>query len=277
MSSAELEGYVLDGMARAIWVHAYMIWATEVEAPPVIHGTWAEAAPDHPGSRTASMKAAKDLARLIGQANALGPHPMYHLLMRAGMAPSGDATPADAAFAFGEDLALVCIGTRERSPMYGAVKLPGFEVTLDDDGRSLSWDGGMSWEAAHPNPARRPGRPPPPPRAPVQLTVPVFARAVMDVVPSIREGRDPHGRSTGRFGSKVYVISIWNALQSDPRFAHMSRQEFNRLLVEANRTGALALARADARGEMNLEEINDSEIEDRGATFHAVRDPARAW
>jgi hypothetical protein len=43
--------------------------------------------------------------------------------------------------------------------------------------------------------------------------------------------------------------------------------------VRANRDGWLILVRADLVGAMDAKLVADSEIEDRGATFHFVLDP----
>lgn len=146
----ELEGYILDGMARAIWVHAYMIWATEVEPPPTMgSGTWEEQASNTPATRKASMQAAKALAGLIKEVNGLG---LAELFARV-----SSQIDTNVAYAFGEEIALLCIGTRDpedsrfilppssRRGKWNPV-IPSFHVMLDDDGHALSWDGGLSWE-----------------------------------------------------------------------------------------------------------------------------------
>lgn len=161
----EFEDVILAGMARALWSHAFMIWSTEVEPAPMMGGeTWADVTPDSPEIREASMKAARALAEVLTTRNHLGARPMAELFItsvqaRRGRPPGrpshatpgtrGGATEADVAYAFGEDLAHVAMGTRE--PGDAAVALPAnivvphFAVELNDHGDEITWDGGMSW------------------------------------------------------------------------------------------------------------------------------------
>ncbi len=46
--------------------------------------------------------------------------------------------------------------------------------------------------------------------------------------------------------------------------------DFKKKLLEANRRGLLTLMRADLVGAMDPAEVAQSEINDRGATFHFV-------
>lgn len=158
---AELEGYILDGMARALWVHAYMIWATEVEPPPAMgSSSWSEMAPDNAGTRKASAQAAQALADLIAD-QFDGNYPLAEAFLRAaksaGRTPSG-GTEADRAYVFGENLAVVCLGAMDPAdsvpPLGDDFVAPSFKVELDDEGRELSWEGGSDHEPT-PNPARR--------------------------------------------------------------------------------------------------------------------------
>jgi hypothetical protein len=157
---AELEGYILDGMARALWVHAYMIWATEVEPPPTMGSSWEEMAPDTAATRKASAHAALALAEMLAPQFG-GNHPLAGAFLRgadfAGHRPRG-GTEADRAYVFGENLVLVCLGARDAAdsvpPLGGDFVAPSFRVELNDDGRELSWEGGLDQDPV-PNPARR--------------------------------------------------------------------------------------------------------------------------
>lgn len=102
--------------------------------------------------------------------------------------------------------------------------------------------------------------PPPPPPAPPQN--------LLDVV---RETISRIG-TEGRFGEKVYVSAIWRRIERDRRAGDLSLDHFKSWLVRANRDGWLVLARADLIGAMDAKQINESEINDRGATFHFVLD-----
>jgi hypothetical protein len=87
---------------------------------------------------------------------------------------------------------------------------------------------------------------------------------VRDTIP--RVGAD------GRFGEKIYVSAIWRTIERDRKVEHLSLDGFKRWLVGANRNGWLVLARADLIGAMDARQVNESEINDRGVTFHFVLD-----
>jgi hypothetical protein len=148
----EIEGYILDGMARALWVHAYMVWATEVDPPPVLHeATWEELAPDTSGTRSGSMKAAKELAKLIARANSLyGPWPLDGVFDTVEDRMERGGTQADRALAFGAEVARLATGTTDRQDSVlqhrPDIAIPTFKIMLDDDGHHLSWDGGWPSE-----------------------------------------------------------------------------------------------------------------------------------
>jgi hypothetical protein len=97
---------------------------------------------------------------------------------------------------------------------------------------------------------------------------PLPAAELLDVV------RDaiPRVGSEGRFGEKVYVSAIWRSIERDRKAGELSLDHFKSWLVGANRNGWLVLARADLIGAMDAKQVNDSEIHDRGATFHFVLD-----
>lgn len=161
----EFDREVMRGMARHLWVHAYMLWATQVEPPPQPGQSWEEMAPDNASTRAASRQAAQELREMIESSNHLsGQHILGRLFIsavdqRRGRPPGrpSDAQPgkrkgateADLAFAFGEDLAGICMGTLEPEdsvlPLPARFVLPTFSVQLDDDGHQISWDGGFSY------------------------------------------------------------------------------------------------------------------------------------
>jgi hypothetical protein len=348
----EIENYILDGMARALWVHAYMIWATEVEPPPVLHGdTWAEVAPNNRGTQRASMRAAEALAELYAKANGLDSYPLAHLFAQVDEGGPDDpahATQADRARAFGSELALLAVGSRDRGDSVlwrSKAPIPGFEVVLNDDGDAISWDGGFSWERERgplpvdnppgevfwsvlangvrvweigddaqaalkiarqrygpsatlrletgpegepvrtgdcPAPRRQSRRvqrapePIAPPEHRAQMSLTEFARAVHEAMPAIHQEVGPSGRDRGRFGpDKVFIAAIWRQLSGgDPRFREMTIGQFKRQLVDANRDRLLDLARADMVGAMEPTEVMQSEILNRGSSFHFVLDPS---
>lgn len=93
---------------------------------------------------------------------------------------------------------------------------------------------------------------------------PNLLEVVRDTIPRI--GAD------GRFGEKVYVSAIWRSIERERKVGDLSLDHFKRWLVGANRDGWLVLARADLIGAMDARLVSESEIHDRGATFHFVLD-----
>jgi hypothetical protein len=104
--------------------------------------------------------------------------------------------------------------------------------------------------------AKPAGTPPQPPNG--------LLEAVREAIPRI--GAD------GRFGEKVYVSAIWRTIDRDRKSGGISLDNFKRWLVSANRDGKLVLARADLIAAMDAKQVSESEINDRGATFHFVLD-----
>lgn len=75
-------------------------------------------------------------------------------------------------------------------------------------------------------------------------------------------------KSVKRFGEKVFIGSVWKALQRREPFKSMSRAEFDRLLLHAHREGDLRMSRADLVSAMNRKDVDESEIAYLNATFH---------
>lgn len=95
---------------------------------------------------------------------------------------------------------------------------------------------------------------------------PDLLAVVRDVIPRVG--------AEGRFGEeKVFVSAIWRTAERDRRVGDYSLDRFKSWLLDANRRGHLALARADLVSAMDAQLVADSEIHDRGATFHFVLDP----
>jgi hypothetical protein len=278
----ELEGYILQGMAHAIWGHAFIQWATNVEPPSDLHGaTWAEVTPPTDPS---AMKAAKEFSAGIGTLNDLGVRPMVKMFLasRRYAQPrrsSTRATEADQAFQFGSDVAQACLGTLD-VPEIGQYKLPEMKAELDDDGTHLSWDEGWLWhrEAPQPNPgpqgvrarvwpSRNPGRVAP--EVPLQQ----FAADVNAELPYVVAERGDGAK--GRFGDrKVFIAAVWRQLRTSPAFDGMTLAKFKDRLVEAHRQRLLELARADLVAAMDSREVAESEWvdPDGGRSYHFVVD-----
>ncbi|MBC7975460.1 MAG: hypothetical protein H7138_10790 [Myxococcales bacterium] len=99
---------------------------------------------------------------------------------------------------------------------------------------------------------------------PVAEPAPDLLHAVRDTIPRIG--------TEGRFGEKVYVSAIWRSITRERKASDLSLDYFKRWLIGANRDGWLVLARADLIGAMDAKQVTESEINDRGATFHFVLD-----
>jgi hypothetical protein len=120
-----------------------------------------------------------------------------------------------------------------------------------------------------PQQPQRPSEGPPAPPAPSEARATTPPQNLLEVV---RETISRVG-AEGRFGEKVYISAIWRTIERDRKIGDLSLDHFKRWLVRANRDGWLVLARADLIGAMDAKQVNESEINDRGATFHFVLDP----
>jgi hypothetical protein len=99
---------------------------------------------------------------------------------------------------------------------------------------------------------------------PLAATEPLLV-AVREAIPMVG--------SDGRYGKEnVFVSALWRQVARDQRLTDLSLDRFKRWLVTANRNQLLALARADLVDDMDARLVEDSEIEDLGATFHFVLD-----
>jgi hypothetical protein len=113
----------------------------------------------------------------------------------------------------------------------------------------------------------------PEPAAPPKVSVAPAPDASAALLQIVREAIPRIGEE-GRFGDeKVFVSALWHNMERDRRLGDLSLDRFKRWLVRANRDGWLILVRADLVGAMDAKLVADSEIEDRGATFHFVLDP----
>ena len=74
-----------------------------------------------------------------------------------------------------------------------------------------------------------------------------------------------------RFGDKVFIYPLWERVRAR---TGMELPDFKKWLLEQNRGGKLTLARFDLTGAVDGALLRHSEIQDRGASFHTVLDPA---
>jgi hypothetical protein len=152
--------------------------------------------------------------------------------------------------------------TSKAAPPMPASALPppsAVPVSLASDGRT---------PAPGPDSPPRPmGVPAEQPKPPPPATQP----SASNLLQVVREAIHRIG-AEGRFGEKVYVSAIWRTIERDRKAGDISLDHFKSWLVRANRDGWLVLARADLIGAMDAKQIDESEINDRGATFHFVLD-----
>jgi hypothetical protein len=260
----ELEGYILQGMAHAIWVHAFIQWATEIDLH-VDKGTWEEEAGATP---SAAMQSAQELAGGIAALNTDSVAAMF-LTMRGHIRPRHSemrATEADRAVAFGGDVALSCLGTLD-VPEFARYNLPEMKTKIEVD-RSQHMD--LSWEiSGDERPVRRnpcnPGRP--------EMSLRQFAADVNAELPYITP--EVGDGAKGRFGDrKVFIGALWRQFRTSPAFDGMTLEQFKDRLVEAQKQRLLVLARADLVSAMDPKEVAQSEWvdPDGGRSYHFVVD-----
>jgi hypothetical protein len=80
------------------------------------------------------------------------------------------------------------------------------------------------------------------------------------------------GSGARRFGpDKVFIASVWETLKNDPDVSPLGEQGFKHALVEAHRTGALVLSRADLIAAMDPRDVAASETQHLNATYHFIQ------
>ncbi len=78
--------------------------------------------------------------------------------------------------------------------------------------------------------------------------------------------------TSGWFGEhKVFISHVWNRFRQHPDFVDMTREQFDRHLVEANREDLLTLSRADLVSGMDPDDVQQSEIRLPHSSFHFIR------
>jgi hypothetical protein len=70
---------------------------------------------------------------------------------------------------------------------------------------------------------------------------------------------------------KVFIASVWDALRNDPDVSSLGEGGFKRALIDAHRTGALVLARADLVAAMDPDDVAASETHHLNATYHFIQ------
>ncbi|HEX4337174.1 MAG TPA: hypothetical protein VH062_14750 [Polyangiaceae bacterium] len=80
-----------------------------------------------------------------------------------------------------------------------------------------------------------------------------------------------HGSAVRRFGpTKTFIGSVWAALRSDRDMDRIGETRFKQLLADAHRRGLLTLSRADLVTAMDPDDVNASEVNHLGATYHFI-------
>jgi hypothetical protein len=166
------------------------------------------------------------------------------------------------------------LGTSAADPVTGKATLStpagapppsGVPVRPMGDGRTVTPSPESPPHVRPGAPANETSRSSPPAPPTTQTPASNLLQVVREVIPRIG--------AEGRFGEKIYVSAIWRTIERDRKAGDLSLDHFKSWLVRANRDGWLVLARADLIGAMDAKQINESEINDRGATFHFVLDP----
>ncbi len=139
------EANILSGVAFALWEHA--VAASGASPALGAHGfdpVW----DDKKGAMAAAGRAAKDLVRLIREANSLGARPLSELYAR--VHPGRGTTYLLGEF--GSDLARACVGEESDSALLGGLlwRRPTFDIEFADD--ELVWEGGVDEDEATLNP-----------------------------------------------------------------------------------------------------------------------------
>lgn len=86
------------------------------------------------------------------------------------------------------------------------------------------------------------------------------------------------GKPSTRFGEKLFISAVWNALVDDGQADFDTLAVFKHWLLQGmlkaddSGTTLMVLARADLVAAMDHEAVVTSEINDRGATFHFLHD-----
>lgn len=70
---------------------------------------------------------------------------------------------------------------------------------------------------------------------------------------------------------KVFIGSVWDALRDDPEVSSLGENGFKRMLIDAHRSGALVLARADLVAAMSPDDVAASETRHLNATYHFIQ------
>ncbi len=94
-----------------------------------------------------------------------------------------------------------------------------------------------------------------------------WARQVQAVAEATEAGREGPDR--------VFIASVWRALESVPALAGLSLEAFKARLVEANRAGLLRLHRADLANLLDRALVQESETQHLTATFHFIETSPR--
>lgn len=109
----------------------------------------------------------------------------------------------------------------------------------------------------------------------LDLTRTAHVRRVCRVIVA-KQGVD--GKPSTRFGEKLFISAVWNALVDDGQADFDTLSVFKHWLLQSmlraddSGTTLMVLARADLVAAMDHEAVVTSELTDRGATFHFLLD-----
>jgi hypothetical protein len=83
-----------------------------------------------------------------------------------------------------------------------------------------------------------------------------------------RAAASPTARTFGP--NKVFIVSVWESLATDPELRSLGEAGFKALLVDAHRQGLIALSRADLVAAMDWRDVAASEVRHGNATYHFI-------
>ena len=125
-------------------------------------------------------------------------------------------------------------------------------------------------DAARPPPRPAPRREAVAPAGPAPLTVLGGRPDLPGFVLEVRRHVAAHAH--GWVGNrKAYISHVWRALAQARTEWGLSEIEFKCMLLEAHRTGQLALAHADLKDHNSMKDVQDSAVVYKNAVFHFVR------
>jgi hypothetical protein len=100
------------------------------------------------------------------------------------------------------------------------------------------------------------------------IDLPAFAETVLELADQIEEEESPWGLARARINEHEVLIAAIRRALADTKYAELSREEMNELLLRAQDEGLLELACVEPSNTLDPDELRDSEIV--GPRYHVV-------